>query len=186
MTPVGTTDAVAQETVDGVHPTPSAADATRWLDADEQRVWRLLVPLLHELPAALDRQLQVDAGIPHTYYLIMAMLSEEPGRELRMTELSQRTATSLSRLSHAVARLEELGWVQRRKCPTDRRGQIATLTDDGWARLVELAPGHVEAVRRCVFDVLDAEQVRALGGIAETLGEGIRRFAEETGCRRDA
>lgn len=153
----------------------------RWLTDDQQRVWRRIIPVLHELPAALDRQLQVDAGIPHAYYVILAMLSEAPGRELRMTELSQVTATSLSRLSHAVARLQEYGWVERRRCPTDRRGQLATLTDAGLAKVTELAPWHVEAVQRFVFDALTPEQVEQLGVICDAItgavAQGDRRPA---------
>jgi DNA-binding MarR family transcriptional regulator len=152
----------------------TAATDVRWLSHDEQRVWRLLVPVLHDLPAALDRQLQVEAGIPHAYYMILAMLSEAPGRELRMSELSQRTSTSLSRLSHAVARLEEQGWVQRRRCPTDRRGQIAGLTEAGVAKVVETAPGHVAQVRRVLFDALTPEQVHRLEEIATAVGDAIR------------
>ncbi|WP_198954833.1 MarR family winged helix-turn-helix transcriptional regulator [Kineosporia sp. R_H_3] len=154
-------------------PGAAAGPGPRWLTDAEQQVWRGLMPVLHELPAALDRQLQSDAGIPHTYYVIMAMLSEAPGHELRMSELSQVTANSLSRLSHAVARLEGYGWVRRRKCPTDRRGQIAMLTDAGMAKVVELAPGHVAAVRRFVFDALSPEQVETLGRISSAITEAI-------------
>ena len=153
----------------------------RWLTQDQQRVWRRLLPVLHELPAALDRQLQVDAGIPHAYYVILAMLSEAPGRELRMTELSGITATSLSRLSHAVARLEEYGWVERRRCPTDRRGQLARLTDAGWDKVVELAPGHVGAVQQFVFDALTPQQVQQLGAIADAITAAIAKDENRPG-----
>jgi DNA-binding MarR family transcriptional regulator len=149
----------------GGPPRVGGAGDVRWLTDAEQRTWRGLIPLLHALPAALDRQLQLDAGIPHAYYVILAMLSEAPGRELRMSDLAQITATSLSRLSHAVARLEENGWVSRRRCADDRRAQLARLTDAGMERLVELAPGHVEEVRRLVFDTLTAEQLGQLDAI---------------------
>jgi len=55
-------------------------------------------------------------------------------------------------VSHAVARLEERGWVRRMDCPTDRRGQIAMLTDQGFAALAAGRAGHVEQVRRVLFD----------------------------------
>lgn len=145
-------------------------DQQRWLDDDEQRAWRALIALTHLLPAALDRQLLRDAGIPHAYYVILAMLSEAPERSMRMSRLAEVTATSPSRLSHAVARLEERGWVERTTCPTDRRGQVARLTDDGYAVLVDVAPGHVREAARLVFDPLTTEQVHQLeqlaGGIA--------------------
>jgi DNA-binding MarR family transcriptional regulator len=117
---------------------------------------------------ALDRQLQRDADIPHAYYLLLAMLSEAPGRAMRMTELAEITNSSQSRVSHAVARLEDAGLVRREKCPTDRRGSIAALTDAGYAAVVAAAPGHVEAVRVNLFDTLTPDQVEQLIAIAES------------------
>jgi DNA-binding MarR family transcriptional regulator len=68
-----------------------------------------------------------------------------------------------------VARLEERGWVRRMDCPTDRRGQIAMLTDQGFDALAKAAPGHVEQVRRVLFDALSAEQIRQLDGISAAI-----------------
>ena len=162
--------------------TVQAPAGPRWLTDEQQNVWRRVIPVLHELPAALDRQLQVDAGIPHAYYVILAMLSEAPGRELRMTELSGVTATSLSRLSHAVARLEEYGWVERRRCPTDRRGQLARLTEAGWTKVTELAPLHVGAVQRFVFDALTPEQAAQLGDICDAIIAAVGQDERRAGA----
>ena len=96
---------------------------------------------------ALDRQLQHDAGMPHGYYEILVRLSEAEDRTMRMSELAESTRSSRSRLSHAVTRLEERGWIERQECETDRRGQLAHLTDAGMAALAAAAPGHVAAVR---------------------------------------
>ncbi|GII22401.1 MarR family winged helix-turn-helix transcriptional regulator [Planosporangium mesophilum] len=141
----------------------------RWLDADEQRTWRAFFGATQLLFDRLDRELQRDVGIPHAYYEILVWLSEAPGRSLRMSELARRTRSSRSRLSHAVARLEERGWVDRRDCVTDKRGQIAELTDDGFAALAAAAPGHVAGVRAHLFDVLSPEQVRQLRDISEAI-----------------
>jgi DNA-binding MarR family transcriptional regulator len=139
---------------------------TRWLSQEEQAVWRAFLCACQRLFATVDAQLQRDAGLPHPYYEILVRLSEAPGRALRMSQLAEASASSKSRISHAVARLEERGWVRRLECPTDRRGQIAELTGEGYAALAAAAPGHVEQVRRALFDVLTKEQVRQLGSIA--------------------
>ena len=146
---------------------------TRWLDADEQRVWRAYLNSHRLLLDAVDAQLRRDSGVPHAYYEILVHLSEMPDRAMRMAEPAEATRVSASRLSHAIARLEERGWVRREDCPTDRRGQIAVLTDEGFAALAEAAPGHVEAVRRALFDALDAEQIRHLGEISEILARRL-------------
>lgn len=143
------------------------ARRTRWLDADEQRAWRAYLAMSMRLAEVLDQELQHDAGIPHGYYEILVRLSEAPERTLRMSELAERSLSSRSRISHAVARLEERGWVERRPCEGDARGLLAMLTDEGFAALAEAAPGHVEAVRANLFDQLTPAQVRQLRVIAE-------------------
>jgi DNA-binding MarR family transcriptional regulator len=117
----------------------------------------------------LDRELTRETGIPHAYYEILVQLSEAEERRLRMSELAQRCLSSRSRLSHAVSRLEERGWVRRQVCAEDGRGQLAVLTDEGFAALEAAAPVHVEGVRTHLFDQLSAEQITALRDIGETL-----------------
>jgi DNA-binding MarR family transcriptional regulator len=142
---------------------------TRWLSTAEQRAWRSYLESTKVLMDALDRQLQRDAGMPHAYYEILVRLSEAEDRSLRMSELADSTLSSRSRLSHAVARLEERGWVVREECATDRRGQVARLTDAGFEVLDAAAPGHVAAVRRFVIDALTPEQLAALGTVGDAI-----------------
>jgi DNA-binding MarR family transcriptional regulator len=142
---------------------------TRWLDAEEQKAWRAWLYSSLLLQDRLDRELQRETGISHAYYEILVQLSETPGRMLRMSELADRCLSSRSRLSHAVSRLEERGWVRRQVCEEDARGQLAILTDDGFEALEKAAPVHVESVRQHLFDQLSPAQVDALHDIGETL-----------------
>jgi DNA-binding MarR family transcriptional regulator len=142
---------------------------TRWLDDGEQRTWRSFVTATRLFFDGIERQLQQDSGLPHAYYEILVRLSEAPGRTMRMSELATTSLSSRSRISHAVARLEENGWVRRRPCENDKRGQLAQLTDAGLAGIEAAAPGHVDAVRRGLFDALSPQQVVALRDISDTL-----------------
>jgi len=142
---------------------------TRWLTDDEQRAWRAYLGATRRVFEELDRELQRDAGMPHTYYTILVALSEAPDRTLRMSQLADASGSSRSRLSHAVARLEENGWARRRSCPSDRRGALAVLTDEGFAALTAAAPGHVAGVRRHLFDRLTPDQVHQLRCISESV-----------------
>jgi DNA-binding MarR family transcriptional regulator len=146
---------------------------TRWLDADEQRAWRAFLAASRALMDTLDRELQRDAGMPHAYYEVLVRLSEAPEHTLRMSDLAEACGSSRSRLSHAVARLEANGWVRRQGVPSDRRGQLAVLTDEGYATLAAAAHGHVEGVRRHLFDPLTPDQVEALRKISEAVLEGL-------------
>src|SRR3954465_1410583 len=120
----------------------AVATEPRWLDTDEQRAWRAYLESSKVLFDALDRQLQRESDMPHAYFEILVRLSETEGWALRMSELADQTRSSRSRLSHAVARLEERGWVVREDCLTDRRGQLARLTDEGFEVLATAASGH--------------------------------------------
>ncbi|GAA2850584.1 MarR family transcriptional regulator [Streptosporangium fragile] len=145
---------------------------TRWLDDDEQRTWRAFLAASQLVQEELDRQLLRDSGMPHAYYTVLVRLSEAPGRTLRMSELAAQVNSSQSRLSHAVKRLEERGWVRREPCAADKRVSWAVLTDRGFEVLAAAAPGHVEAVRQSLFDRLDPDQVRRLAEICAAVLAG--------------
>ncbi|WP_448613855.1 MarR family winged helix-turn-helix transcriptional regulator [Modestobacter sp. URMC 112] len=151
-------------------PTPAGtAGPTRWLDAEEQRAWRAWLYSTQLLQERLDRELTRGTGISHAYYEILVQLSEAPERRMRMSQLADLSLSSRSRLSHAVTRLEERGWIRRQVCPEDGRGQLAVLTDEGFAALEAAAPVHVESVRTHLFDQLSPAQVAALQDIGGTL-----------------
>jgi len=146
-------------------------DEPRWLTDEQQQAWRRFVSVLFKLPAALETQLQRDAGLTHMGFLVLASLSEEPDRRLAMSKLAKKATASLSRLSHVVARLEAQGWVRRERDPEDGRVQIAVLTEAGYRKIVEAAPGHAEAVQQLVFDRLTPNQVKQLAKLCDSFLE---------------
>lgn len=146
--------------------------ATRWLTAEQLRAWKKLVAVVEILPGVLDSQLQHDAEVTHFEYFTMAMLSEAPDRTLRMTSLASATNSTLPRLSHVVARLEKRGYIDRASCAEDRRATNATLTEEGWRKVVATAPGHVDTVRDNVIEPLSDKDVADLDRImAKLLGK---------------
>ena len=147
--------------------------APRWLSPEERLTWLAMVSMLIRVPAALDAQLQRDAGMSHFEYQVLAGLSEAPSRTLRMSTLAMLAEGSLPRLSQAVSRLERRGWVRRTPDPADGRYTLAILTDDGWAKVSETAPGHVEEVRRLLFDPLTKAQSRQLREIGRRIMTAI-------------
>lgn len=160
----------------GTTPEQDPTAPARWLSAAEQRAWRSWLAAERLLVDRLDHQLQDDSAMSHADYEILVHLSEADDDRLRMSELAQEALFSRSRLSHAVSRLERLGWVAREDCPTDRRGMFAVLTPEGRAALEAAAPGHVATVRRYVIDPLGPDGVAEL----ERLTSRIRRALEES------
>jgi DNA-binding MarR family transcriptional regulator len=146
---------------------------TRWLDPQEQQVWAQLTTMILRLQPVLSTQLQREFGMSQFEYLIMARLSETPTSTLRMSVLAALTGSSLSRLSQAVGRLEKRTWVTRQPDPEDSRYTLAILTSAGLLRLQEVAPAHVAAVRKFVFDRLTQVQARQLGAICQRILDGL-------------
>lgn len=135
---------------------------TRWLSQDEQRAWRAYLDATRLLLQDLDRQLSRDANVTLTDFELLVHLSEAPDRRLRMSELAERVTTTRSGVTRAVSRLVEAGWVVRLPCQDDKRGMLAELTPAGAEKLAAISPGHVETVRRNVFDLLDSDEVAGL------------------------
>jgi len=146
---------------------------TRWLGPEQLSAWIRLMAVVELLPGVLDAQLRRESELTHFEYFVLAMLSESPQRTMRMTALAQHTNATLPRLSHVVRRLEERGLVERFPCPEDGRATNARLSEAGWDKLVDAAPGHVETARHYVIDALTAKQLTQLSAIAESLLERL-------------
>ena len=123
--------------------------------------WQAFLRASIRLMDRLDAELEPH-GISLADYEILVNLSAEPSGELRMTELAARTLVSRSGLTRRLDRLVEAGLVERRSCPTDRRGVLAVLTDTGRERLGAAAPTHVEGVRRHFISQLHGQDLPAL------------------------
>lgn len=134
-----------------------------WLDPDEMRAWRTYIEASDRLQGVLNRSLQAKHGMTMDDYRILVFLSEAPERSLRMSDIADGIVASRSKLTHQIRRLEEAGLVERAGCSSDKRGVLATLTDEGLRRLEKAAPDHVSDVRRFMVDAMTVRQLRTLG-----------------------
>ncbi|HVM65693.1 MAG TPA: MarR family transcriptional regulator [Acidimicrobiales bacterium] len=148
----------------------SAADV-RWLDPLEMRAWRSLLSAHARLLAGLDDDLESSSGMSVADYAVLVHLSEAEGGHMRMSELADALLLSPSGLTRRLDGLVSSGLVERMKCPTDRRGAYAVLTDAGRHRLAKVAPDHVEQVRRRFVDRLDRDQLQALADTLDVIAE---------------
>jgi DNA-binding MarR family transcriptional regulator len=155
---------------------------TQWLTEDELASWFPLAGVMLKLNPALDSQLQRDSDMTHFDYLCLAMLSEEEGFTSTMSALAARTNASLSRLSHVITKLEKRGWVCRSRSEVSRRVTMVRMTDDGYAKLVAAAPGHVETVRSLVYEGLTAEDVAHLHRVMAHILQRIETSGLKSSC----
>ena len=153
-----------------------------WLSPAELEAWISLTVLTDVLPAAVDAELREIAGLNFFQYTVLAMLSEQDGHRLQMSDLADVAFGSLSRLSHAVNRLEERGWVERRAGSGGRRHNVVVLTGEGLAALRSAAPAHAAHVRSFLVAPLDDDERQQLSAIARKL---IGAIEPELGARLD-
>ena len=160
---------------------PRAEDVThadaRWLTAEEQRAWRAYIRLAKMLMRQLDRDLH-PFGLSTNDYEILVELSEAPGSRLRMTELADLTAQSRSRLSHQITRMEVRGLVRREDCDGDKRGTFAVITPHGMAIIEQVAPSHVESVRRHFIGQVFPEHLNVLTAAYEPVLDRLRQVRD--------
>jgi len=131
------------------------------------RAWRAYVIASELLRKQLNRELQDRHGLALPDYEVLVRLSEHDGGRMRMAHLAGEVASSKSKLSHHIARMETAGLVQRCECGDDARGVFAQITEAGLARLRETAPTHVAGVRAHLVDLLEPSDQTALAEIFE-------------------
>jgi MarR family transcriptional regulator, 2-MHQ and catechol-resistance regulon repressor len=105
---------------------------------------------------------------------VLIRLARSPHGELRMTDLATQTQLTTSGITRVVDRLEKVGLVCRRACPTDRRSSFTVITDDGRARLAEALPGHIELIDRWFTGRLEPERLDLFLDSLRTLRDAVR------------
>jgi DNA-binding MarR family transcriptional regulator len=128
----------------------------------ELETWRAYLDATRLLFDELDRRLRDVSGLPLADYAVLARLGEADEWGLRMTDLADSTVFSRSRTTHAVDRMVKLGWVERRACPTDRRGSYAALTGEGRRKLETARHTHDEVIGQHLLGAMTANDMDAL------------------------
>jgi DNA-binding MarR family transcriptional regulator len=154
---------------------------TRWLDDDEMAAWRSLIETGTDLFRALEADL-AQHGLFQGDYQVLVYLSESDGDRLRMTDLACRLQLTPSGLTRRLDRLIASRLVTRVRSEEDGRVMLAVLTPSGRRVLEQTAPHHVESVRRHMIDLLDREELRAIGS---AFGK-IRRHLDDRSAKGDA
>lgn len=134
----------------------------RWLNDDEQSLWRLMLAASRKVDRVMDETLQAGSELSTSEFSVLVTLSEVHDHQLRLRDLCAELDWDRSRTSHQITRMERRGLVTKHKSEGDARGVIVRITADGLHRLEQAAPEHVESVRRVVFDHMDPADVPAL------------------------
>ena len=147
----------------------------RWLDAREARAWEGLQFMHLHLDAELARQLAMESSLSFQDYVVLVALTAAPDDRLRAFELAEAIGWDKTRLSHHLKRMTERGLIERRPCPTDRRGQFVVVTSAGRDAIESAAPGHVASVRRLFLDHVTDAELDVIADVAERVSRHLDR-----------
>lgn len=138
------------------------SDEVRWLNDEEQSLWRLMLAAQRKVDRVIDATLQAGSELSTSEFSVLVSLSEAEGQCQRLRDLCADLDWDRSRTSHQITRMERRGLVVKRKSEGDARGVIVSITEEGMRRLVLSAPEHVESVRRVIFDHITDEHMAVL------------------------
>lgn len=163
---VGRPPGISDATYGGAIVDDMATEA-RWLNDEEQALWRLILAGMRKIDRVIDETLLAGSDLSSSEFSVLVSLSEADGQCLRLRDLCAGLNWDRSRTSHQITRMERRGLVTKRKSEGDARGVVVSLTDEGMRRLRSAAPEHVESVRRVVFDHMEPEQYAHLKAFME-------------------
>ncbi|MBW4471505.1 MAG: MarR family transcriptional regulator [Stenomitos rutilans HA7619-LM2] len=103
------------------------------LDDLRNSTWRLFLTAHIKLLDRIEGKLKEADLPPLEWYDVLWALKEAPDHRLRLSELADKALLSRSNLTRLVDRLEAAELLQRERCPSDRRGAFAVLTEAGLA-----------------------------------------------------
>lgn len=152
------------------------------LTRTDEETWHSYLMAARLLFEELDRRLDSSAGLSLPDYTLLARLRDAGEDGLRMSELADSAVFSRSRISHAITRLENQGWVERRSCPTDRRGSYAALTDSGRDKLAEAEPVHSEVIKEHMLDSIDVADAESFRRVTDQIGLSLGAKPGDSAC----
>ena len=127
----------------------------------ELTAWRAFLRAGTTSALALETAL-ADTAVSHSEYDVLVNVATGPRDGLRPTELAERVLITKSGLTRLLDRLVERGYIERRACASDRRGQLIVLTPDGRRAFRRATPNVVRAIGTIFGDQFSERDITAL------------------------
>ncbi|MEG3845226.1 MarR family transcriptional regulator [Microcoleus sp. herbarium14] len=132
------------------------------LDNLRNSVWRLFITANVKLFDRIGEKFS-QAGLPSMdWYDVLLTLKEAPEYRVRLSDLAEKVLLSRSNLTHLVDRLEKAGLLYRERCPIDRRGTYAVLTEAGLAMQQQMWTVYAEGIAEYFACHLDDEELQVM------------------------
>ncbi len=136
----------------------------------ERLLWARYNALLTTVPGMIDERMRAATGLSRFQFMLLDTLAKNPDGQVQLADVARAADSSLSRLSHAITRLEDAGLVERRACDEDRRASWAVLTPAGATAVAEGRDAHDAVMREVLLDrIPDGRQEDAIAFLTALL-----------------
>jgi MarR family transcriptional regulator, 2-MHQ and catechol-resistance regulon repressor len=99
------------------------------------------------LEQRLGSAMEAHTGLPHAWFEVLIRLARSPEGQLTMGALAEEIALTTGGVTRLVDRMQKAGYVERRRCPDDRRVSYTGITDSGREILDRTFPEHARNLR---------------------------------------
>jgi DNA-binding MarR family transcriptional regulator len=122
-----------------------------------------------------------EAGLPElSWHDVLARLDESP-EPLRPKDLLCRVGVTKSGLTRLLDRIEAAGLVERRSCPSDRRGTWLAMTGEGAETLAAMRPIRNRVFSQHLAAELSPEEAELVSDVLARVSTSVRAELEGEG-----
>jgi DNA-binding MarR family transcriptional regulator len=133
------------------------------------RAWSRLMKAQQIALASIEQALKTAELPPLGWYDVLLELERAGERGLRPFELEREVLVAQYNLSRLIDRMEKAGYVERRACEDDGRGQVIVITAAGKDIRRGMWPTYAAAIQGALGDRLTMKQVEVLDALLGTL-----------------
>src|SRR6202165_843248 len=105
------------------------------------QLWEVLSRAHSTMTAALEKDMLPEAGMPLAWYEVLLHLTRTPQGLMRYQDLAKVAGITDSGASRRLEQMVKAGLIDRKSCPTDRRGGYAHITPAGFAGFAKARAG---------------------------------------------
>jgi DNA-binding MarR family transcriptional regulator len=124
--------------------------------------WARLQRTSQRVLSAVESDLKAAGHPPLAWYDVLFELKRAGRDGLRPLALQSQMLLTQYNLSRLLDRMERDGYIERRPCPDDGRGQIVVITSKGRQLIKRMWPAYQAAIQRHFAERLSAEEATRL------------------------
>lgn len=147
--------------------------AVKLRTTEASETFRALMTAYVRVNGILTDEMDIKTGMSLERYGILLMLSQADDGTMRPSELADLLPLTRSGTTRLVDRLERDGLVERRSCPTDRRGNLVALTPEGERAFRKAGRVHLRGIDEHIGSHLSGDEMAELRRILTKLADSV-------------